>query len=297
MLMLEPYRNAVSGYQLYMEDYQARRFVAGELARCADGSQVPIERRVDLLSLPGQELYCHLIRDARERLEIENAKSRFLAAAAHELRSPLASIYGFAELLIQRQLELAQQREMLGIINQQAAHMTRLINELLDLARMEARGSRAFQMSEVSLADLVQEVVTSFMVPAGRSRAQVNIEPGLPEVYVDRDKIQQALCNLLSNAYKYSPRGGDVTLEVKLHGNLHVAIIVGDMGIGMSAEVMRHAFERFYRADQVMTFDGTGLGLSLVKEIIEHHGGEVILTSQPGGGTSVMVTLLIKEPS
>jgi len=293
MLMQEPYHSAAAGHQLYLADYAARRFVAGEFARGADGSQVAIERRVDVLSLRDKEIYCHLIRDVRDRLELENAKSSFLATAAHELRSPLASIHGFTELLIQRQFEPPQQREMLGIINHQAAHMTRLINELLDLARIEARGSRAFEMRDIALAALVEEVVASFMVPPGRSRARLTIEPGLPEVFADPDKIQQALCNVLSNAYKYSPQGGDVVIEVKHLGPLHVAIIVGDMGIGMSAEVMRHAFDRFYRADQAAAFEGTGLGLALVKEIIEHHGGEVMLNSQPGGGTSVMATLLI----
>jgi signal transduction histidine kinase len=278
-----------------MVDYDARRFVAGEFARCADDSRVPIERRVDLLLMRDKVLYCHLIRDVRDRRELENAKSSFLATAAHELRAPLASIYGFTELLIDRQFEPEQQRKMLGIINQQAAHMTRLINELLDLARMEARGSRAFDMRDIPLAELVQQVVTGFMVPPGRNRPQLTVEPDLPDVFADPDKIQQALCNILGNAYKYSPHGGDVTLEVKHLGNLHVAIIVGDMGIGMSAEVMRHAFERFYRADQAAAFDGTGLGLSLVKEIIEHHGGEVMLSSHPGGGTSVMATLLIRN--
>ena len=128
ILMLEPYYSAAGGYQLYMADYAGQRFVTSDFARCANGSQRPIERRVDRLALPGKELHCHLIRDVSERREFETTKTSFLAAAAHELRSPLASIYGFAELLNQRQLEPARQRQMLGIMYQQAGHMTRLIN-------------------------------------------------------------------------------------------------------------------------------------------------------------------------
>jgi signal transduction histidine kinase len=184
---------------------------------------------------------------------------------------------------------------MLSIMYQQAAHMTRLINELLDLARMEARGTRAFEMRDISISDLIKEIVAGFMVPPGRSRARLQIAPGLPDVFVDPEKIQQALCNVLSNAYKYSPGGGDVTIEVQRHGKNHLAIIVSDLGLGMTAEVMRRAFDRFYRADQHSKIRGTGLGLSLVKEIIEHHGGQVTLASHPGRGTSVMATLLIRS--
>lgn len=234
-------------------------------------------------------------RDVTHESEVDRLKSEFLCTAAHELRTPLASVYGFAEILLTQENDQASQREFLEIVYQQAQQMSSILNELLDLARIEARRGKDFSIATISTQVLVQQVVNNFKVPDKRKPPVVS----LPELdllmQADKTKAGQALLNVVANAYKYSPAGGDVLIEVKkvlaLNGGAMAGIRVTDSGIGMTPEQMSRVFERFYRADFSGKIPGTGLGMSIVKEIIDLHNGLVEVQSKPGEGTSVCLLL------
>lgn len=234
-------------------------------------------------------------RDVTHESEVDRLKSEFLCTAAHELRTPLASVYGFAEILLTQDNDPATQREFLDIVYQQAQQMSCILNELLDLARIEARRGKDFSIAPVSAQVLVQQVVNNFKVPNQRARPVL----GLPELALfmqaDQAKAGQALLNVLANAYKYSPAGGDVRVEVKkvlaLNGGAMVGIRITDSGIGMTPEQLSRVFERFYRADSSGKIPGTGLGMSIVKEIIDLHHGLIDVQSTAGEGTSVCLLL------
>jgi len=233
------------------------------------------------------------LRDITHQSEVDRLKSEFLATAAHELRTPLSSIVGFTELMLHRRYSEDKQKDMLATVLRQGTLLSNLIQELLDLSRIEARQGKDFHIAPYDLPTLVQATVGGFCNDAmGRA---VTLGP-LPPVAVmaDPEKIQQALTNLLSNAFKYSPQGGEVRLDASIETTAAgevVAIRVRDQGIGMTPAQLQRAFERFYRADTSGNIPGTGLGLNLVKEIVDIHGGSVLLESQPGAGTTATLRL------
>ena len=165
---------------------------------------------------------------------------------------------------------------------------------MLDLARIEARRGKDFVLQALELGQLVTEVVRAHRVPAGRAAPDIAL-PGQPLwVQADAGKLRQAVLNVLANAFKYSPDGGAVRIEVMRDGDGHRACIrVIDLGIGMPAEVVGHVCERFYRADKSGRLPGTGLGMSIVKEIIDLHHGGIAIASAPGAGTAVSLYLPI----
>jgi len=231
-------------------------------------------------------------RDITHETEVDRMKSEFLSTAAHELRTPMASIYGFAEVLLMQELDEATRHELVDIIYRQSELMAKIINELLDLARIEARRGKDFVLEAVVLDQLVTEAVSGYKVPEDRA-APIMLPPAMPMyVKVDRSKMQQAVTNLISNAYKYSPGGGAVSIGfVVAADDGRVGIQVSDHGIGMTPAQLARICERFYRADTSGKILGTGLGMSIVKEIVELHGGELEFASKVGAGTTVTVWL------
>lgn len=230
-------------------------------------------------------------RDVTHEVEVDRMKSEFLSHAAHELRTPMASIFGFAELLKTRPVPDARRAEMLEIIHRQSIAMTKIIDELLDLARIDDRRGKDFHFQPVDIAELVRGVVADFGVPAGRQAPAAVLPGGLRAVRADPGKLEQAVRNLLSNAYKYSPDGGEVTVTVFDGDDGRIGVQVADEGMGMTAEQVSHVFERFYRADASGNIPGTGLGMAIVKEILELHGGEAVVNSIPAVGTTVTLWL------
>lgn len=229
-------------------------------------------------------------RDVTREAELDRMKSEFLSTAAHELRTPMASILGFSELLMMRRYDEDRTRELLGTINRQAQRLTNLLNDLLDLARIEARRAEGFRFEALPLRNLIDDTLAAFLLPDNRHRMVLHIPPDLPDIRADRAKFQQALLNVLSNAFKFSPAGGDVEVRVLMappEGRSLIGISVRDQGIGMDDEARAHAFERFYRSDRSGHIPGTGLGLPLVLEIMKLHGGSVTLDSEPDVGTCI----------
>ncbi|CAD5373357.1 Sensor histidine kinase [Rubrivivax sp. A210] len=237
-------------------------------------------------------------RDVTHETEVDQIKSEFLSTAAHELRTPMASIYGFAEVLLTQELDDAERREFTAIIFEQSGAMARILDELLDLARMEARRGKDFRRTPQDLEQLAQDVIRSYKQPAGREKPELLAPPGPMPVFVDGGKLRQALLNVLSNAYKYSPAGGPVKVELRqrqAEGVPQVGVVVRDCGIGMTPEQKARVFERFYRADKSGRLPGTGLGMSIVKEIFELHQGVVEVESVFGQGTEVRMWLHAEE--
>jgi signal transduction histidine kinase len=234
-------------------------------------------------------------RDVTHETEVDHMKSEFLSTAAHELRTPMASIMGFSEVLLHQELDSNDQREFLGIIYKQSTLMAKILDELLDLARIEARRGKDFRYSKVCLQDLAEELAKSFIPPEGRSPLELVLPDQRLEIIADSGKLRQALLNILSNAYKYSPEGGPVVLSVETQNHAGPAprtwIHITDHGIGMTPEQLGRVCERFYRADTSGKTSGTGLGMSIVKEIIELHGGELAISSEVGFCTRVSLCL------
>jgi len=255
---------------------------------------------VGLRLAEGEASVSHILyfRDVTHETEVDRMKSEFLSTAAHELRTPMASIYGYTELLRAREFEPPRRQQILETIARQSQLMSSIINELLDLARIEARRGQDFVIERLALQELVAEAVAGYKPPAGRPPPAVTLPAQALHVDADRQKLQQALLNILSNAYKYSPSGGEVSVALQVDdgtGTRRVGIEVRDRGMGMKPEQLARVFERFYRADDSGNIPGTGLGMSIVKEIIELHRGEVRLASEFGQGTTVMLWLPLAD--
>lgn len=237
------------------------------------------------------------LRDVSHESLIEKLKSEFLSTAAHEIRSPMASILGFAELMTQAELGASERSEYSGIILSQANRIKGLLDELLDLARIDAGGDQHFAFEPVDLRALVKTVVTEFIPPDGRPAPSVDVPSQFCRI--DFDKAAQALLNVISNAYKYSGKNSSVKIlyvPPAASNNLEMAgITVQDSGIGMSPAEQQRVFERFYRVNHKTTVAGSGLGMAIVKEIMLLHGGEVVINSAHGQGTAVTLMFPIDK--
>lgn len=236
--------------------------------------------------------------DETREMELEQMKSEFLSTATHELRTPLSSIYGFSEMLLNQQYDDETWRELISIIHRQSELMASILNELLDLARIEARRGMDFIFKDVKLVDVVAGAVAEFKYPEKRTPPEILAPNAEYIVYADVSKTQQALNNLISNAYKYSPCGGHVYIRFLKNTDSILSMIgvsVQDQGIGMTPEQVMHVFERFYRANTTGQIPGTGLGMSIVKKIVESQHGHVDIVSNIGIGTTV--TLWLPESS
>jgi signal transduction histidine kinase len=234
--------------------------------------------------------YVFYFRDITIESEVDRMKSEFLSTAAHELRTPLASIFGFTELMINRNMPAAKQRELLLTIHRQSHLLINLINELLDLSRIEARQGKDFHREHVMVERLIELTLNGLMVEGDGRQVRVQMEHGRDAIMVDTEKTMQALTNVLTNAFKYSPNGGEIVLTTlfdQSNGYGEVGIRVSDRGLGMSPEQVSRVFERFYRSDPSGPIRGTGLGMSLVKEIVELQDGHVQIQSELGVGTAV----------
>ena len=229
-------------------------------------------------------------RDVTYETEVERMKSEFLATAAHELRTPMASVYGYVELLMKQSFDEKTQHELLSIIYKNADIMARLINDLLDLARIEARRDREFIYEVKAVSELLSDAISLYKCPKDRVSPKIVDSDKSFYIHVDVNKTLQALFNLLSNAYKYSSNTDCVVMTIVSEYNANHAmcgIEVSDCGIGMTPEQIEKATDRFYRADNSGKVLGAGLGLSIVKEITELQGGKITFESEMGVGTKV----------
>ena len=244
-----------------------------------------------------QILYC---RDVTHETELDQMKVEFLSTAAHELRSPMASILGFSEMLQSHEHDADAQKEFLEIIHRQSKLVASLLDDLLDLTRMEEKKGKDFRFARVCLQVLISDLVKAFKTPEGCVAPELVMPIQPLWVQGDAGKLQRVLLNVLSNAYKYSPAGSAVRLQMELKevtGQLpSVHIQITDHGIGMTPEQMARIFERFYRVDVSGKIPGAGLGMSIVKEIMTLHRGDIALVSTLGAGTCVSLSFPAIQP-
>jgi signal transduction histidine kinase len=247
------------------------------------------------------EMAAELQRRAGERDQLETMKDEFVLTASHELRSPLTSVQGFAELLMLERDKLSpQQADTVEIILDNTRHLVRLLNDLLDLARSDA-GRLTIKPAPTDVAALVEDAVRTMrsQTEAAGQALHQGIESGLPQVSVDRDRIRQVLVNLLTNAHEYSPEGASIEVKA-MHRGTEIEMTVEDDGPGMAADQLEHIFERFTRGDAGLTqhVGGTGLGLAISKSLVELHGGTIGAESIEGQGSTFRVRLpAIPTPS
>jgi signal transduction histidine kinase len=232
---------------------------------------------------------------ARDVAEAANdAKSAFLATMSHELRTPLNAIIGFSELIRGQPfgpLGNPKYVEYATDVNKSGAHLLALINDILDLSRLDA-GKVELVEEPFCVAHLVTDVCRSLAPLAHESNLTVTTElpPDLPDLWADQRRVRQIVLNLVSNAVKFTPAGGAVTVRAE-HRPQGLMLQVSDTGIGMSAVELPKAMERFGQVDSRLArkYEGTGLGLPLVKQLVEIHGGQFDIQSEPGIGTVVTI--------
>jgi hypothetical protein len=234
-------------------------------------------------------------RGAAEKLrEANRLKDEFLATLSHELRTPLTSILGWAHLLQSGDYDAASVKSALETIERNARAQNQLIDDLLDVSRI-ITGKLRLDVSVVDLSAVIEAAVDAVR-PAAEAkeiRLQVLLDPSAGAVSGDADRLQQVIWNLLTNAVKFTPKGGRVQVRLE-RVNSHVEIIVGDTGQGVAPEFLPHVFDRFRQADQSSTrkHGGLGLGLSIVRQLVEQHGGTVRAESEGvGRGTTFTVKL------
>jgi signal transduction histidine kinase/CheY-like chemotaxis protein len=233
------------------------------------------------------------VHDMSERARLEQAKSDFVATASHELRSPLTSIKGFAELLERTSHGMTdRQREFIEIICKSTDRLVELVNDLLDVARIEADHVEIHRRP-IDVGEVVQEVVEllSTRIEQKAQHLSAYVAPVLPPAMADPGRVRQIVANLLTNAHLYTPEGGIIHVGVE-PDRAWVQIVVEDSGVGMTEEETQRIFERFYRAgNRSGSNPGTGLGLSIVKSLVDLHGGQIRVESEPGRGTCFRVLL------
>ncbi|HWW77480.1 MAG TPA: HAMP domain-containing sensor histidine kinase, partial [Pyrinomonadaceae bacterium] len=222
-------------------------------------------------------------------------KSDMLSLMSHELRTPVTSINGFAELLIADEKIPEDAREFLSIIHTESQRVARMLSTFLSVAKLEQKDRQEVLMAPVTLDDVVRETITSYQPVAKRKRIRLVERDGqrLPPVAADRGLITQAVANLVDNAIKYSPERTSVTLSTALEADA-VRLTVEDRGFGIPAEDQDKVWEKFYRVardGRIKEEESTGLGLSFVRQVVEQHGGQVFLESEPGQGSRVGFTL------
>jgi signal transduction histidine kinase len=238
-----------------------------------------------------------------ERLaELDRLKAEFVSVASHEIKTPLSVIRGYVSLLadgIYGEVNEAQ-KKTLGAVNDQTDRLTRLVHRLLDISRFEAGGGR-LELRRINLRDFLQELGSGFQVLAYQNGIdfRVDVADDLPvNVVGDSDRLNEVLGNLLSNAFKFTKRGGTIRMTAGRDG-AGVKVTVADSGVGIPADKLPHIFEKFYQVDNDAQprSVGSGLGLAIAREIVEAHGGTISAASEVGKGTTFTVVISDRPPS
>jgi PAS domain S-box-containing protein len=241
-----------------------------------------------------------LLRDITEQAAIEEMKTDFISIVSHELRTPLTPIKGYIDLIIEGDAgEITEeQSNYLKIVQSNTDRLVALVNDLLDISRIEA-GKIELEIKPVNMLEVIQEVVSFHRRQIERKALSITLDvpAKLPWVKADRSRITQVLSNLITNAYKYTPSGGALSISAVADGDF-LEVIVADTGVGISREDQKKLFTKFFRVDSPSVRDtsGTGLGLAISKSIVEKHEGEIWVESQLGKGSAFHFTLPLVEP-
>jgi len=221
----------------------------------------------------------------RDMERLNDLKSEFVGLVSHEFRTALTGIQGFSEIIRDEEIEVDEMSELAGDINRDALRLNRLINEMLDLDRMEA-GKLTLNLAEVDLNGIIEDCAARARTASDEHEIVTDLDPDLPRLRADADRLVQVVSNLLNNAVKYSPGGGAIEIRSWAAGN-QVVVEVADHGEGIPPEFVARVFERFerYSASPTSRVIGTGLGLPIARQIIELHGGRMWVESRLGVGS------------
>jgi signal transduction histidine kinase len=230
--------------------------------------------------------------------KVEKMKSEFISTAAHELRTPMAIIYGYAELIKTRKLSQDKLSDMINGIWKNTRHVVEMLDDLLDLAIIEQRSANVMVFKTQPIKPFLENIVDHYQYPTNQNPVQLLTVGDLGMYRFDKTKLERAIINCLNNAYKFSSHDAYVELRAEINNQVGqqqmLFISIVDHGIGIKADELPRIFERFYRGDQSGNIAGNGLGLPLVKEIVEAHGGWVEVQSEWLAGTCIKFCLPIE---
>lgn len=239
-----------------------------------------------------------LIEDVTQQRVADRSRNAFVEQATHELRTPLTNVRLYVEALVEKpDADVSTRSQHLNIINQEVRRLERIVGDMLSVSEIEA-GSLKLAIHDVRLPALFSDIEAEFAAPARAKNITLRFDlpPKLPTIVGDRDKLVLALTNIIGNAIKYTPEGGNVKVAVRAEDAL--VIEIADSGIGIAAEDVDRIFDRFYRAKdpRVEKIVGTGLGLALAREVMRLHGGDVTVQSVPDRGSTFTIRMPLKAP-
>ena len=238
-----------------------------------------------------------VIQDITEHVKLDNMRKEFVADVSHELKTPITSIKGYSETLLDGGCDKDTENHFLSVINDNADRMEKLVQDLLTLSRYDSNKANN-KPKEFDLGELAKSCKEKFDIEIKRKNQKVQcfVTANVPAVFADRDGVERVILNILSNSIKYTPDGGKVDIYVGyVHNDAYIKI--KDTGIGIPKEDLERIFERFYRVDKARSrqLGGTGLGLSIAKEIMDKNGGSITIKSKVNEGTEVTIKIPVKK--
>ena len=238
-----------------------------------------------------------VIQDITQYVKLDNMQKEFVADVSHELKTPITSIMGYADTLLEGDYDKETQEKFLNVIATEARRMAKLVTDLLTLSRYDSNKKKT-QKEPFDLGELVKKCQDKLAIEIKKKKHTVNcfVTADVPPVLADKDDIERVVLNILTNSIKYTKDGGEIKIYVGfVYNDAYIKIF--DNGIGIPEEDLSRIFERFYRVDKARTREmgGTGLGLSIAKEILDKNGGSIDIKSVVGQGTEVVIRIPTKQ--
>ena len=238
-----------------------------------------------------------VIQDITEHVKLDNMRKEFVADVSHELKTPITSIMGYADTLLEGEYDKETQEKFLNVIATEARRMAKLVTDLLTLSKYDNDEDRTKKV-EFDLGDLVKKCQEKLQIEIDKKHhnAECFVTANVPKVYADKDGIERVVLNIITNSIKYTPENGTIKMYVGyVYNDAYIKII--DNGLGIPEEDLNRIFERFYRVDKSRTREmgGTGLGLSIAKEILDKNNGSIDIKSKKDKGTEVVIRIPIKK--